>query len=378
MLSANTKSSDFKVSEKHQKEYEKLKNFLFLHTKRAYFVGGCVRDFFLNTSSNDYDIEVYDIDEKKFSLLMDELGAKKIGRSFSVYKWSVFDIALPRTETKISKGHTAFSTQLASDEKTASKRRDFTINAIMINIFSLELLDFWGGINDIKNKTIKLIDEEKFQEDSLRVLRAMQFASRLEFKIEEKTIQTCLKIPLSDLSKERIFLEFRKMFLSKNLIFGLYYAIRLDILNKLFEICINFKEFLTLSKNIKKEMIFVDKSKKEYFFLYNLYNVLLVDLESMLEKLQAPKIYQKELLHQKRRPKQTSKKFLIALSLHFPIKYWLGINKKIKIESQKLGIYENYFKHDIKIENIIKDGFVKNQISLEYKRQIYKKIRELL
>jgi len=92
----------------------------------------------------------------------------------------------------------------------ASKRRDFTINALMKNVLTGEIIDFWGGLDDIKKKIIRHIDEKTFIEDALRVLRACQFASRFEFTIAPETIEICKSIDLTTLPKERIFEELWK------------------------------------------------------------------------------------------------------------------------------------------------------------------------
>ena len=196
-------------------DLEYLKNFFAPYTCRVYLVGGCVRDEILGKTAKEYDLEVYDIDPETFDKLMKKLGAKGVGKSFFVYKWKNFDIALPRIESKISKGHRGFKVSITQDEKEASKRRDFTMNALMKNIYTGKILDFWGGINDIKRKLIRHINDKTFIEDSLRVLRAMQFASRLKFKVDKKTIKLCKSIDLSDLTKERIYMEFEKMFKSE-------------------------------------------------------------------------------------------------------------------------------------------------------------------
>ena len=186
-------------------------NFLKPYTTRAYLVGGASRDILMGKIPTDFDIEIYDISPQFFEKLMLKLGAKGVGKSFFVYKYKNFDLSLPRIENKNGYGHTGFEVKITQNEKTASIRRDFTINSIMINIFTNEILDFWGGKEDIKNKIIKLIDKNKFKEDSLRVLRAMQFSARFGFKIDKNTIQVCKNIDLSDLSLDRIYKEFEKM-----------------------------------------------------------------------------------------------------------------------------------------------------------------------
>jgi len=226
-------------------DLEFLKKFFAPFSKRVYLVGGCVRDEFLGIKSKEFDLEVYDIKPQEFDKLMQKLGAIGVGKSFFVYKWKNFDIALPRTETKVGKGHKGFEVSLTQNEKEASRRRDFTMNALMKNIYTNKILDFWGGEQDIKRNIIRHIDDNKFKEDSLRVLRAMQFASRLKFKIAKETIKLCLDINLDDLSKERIYMEFEKMFKSEYLYYGFYYFIVLGIAKKLFNLDFSKKEFFT-------------------------------------------------------------------------------------------------------------------------------------
>ena len=86
-----------------------LTHYLKEHTQRAYIVGGSVRDYLLNTTVTDVDIEVYDIDVAAFDKLMKALGAKGVGKSFFVYKYADIDISLPRGEKKVAKGHKGFS-----------------------------------------------------------------------------------------------------------------------------------------------------------------------------------------------------------------------------------------------------------------------------
>ena len=83
-------------------DFIKIKELLSKHTKRAYFVGGFVRDYFLGINSFDIDIEIYDISEQDFEILMNKLGASGVGKSFFVYKYKNFDLSLPRTENKVN------------------------------------------------------------------------------------------------------------------------------------------------------------------------------------------------------------------------------------------------------------------------------------
>ncbi len=195
---------------------------------RPILVGGCVRDYFLNKEIKDFDIEIFNFD----SLELLEISLKKfgnvklVGKSFGVLTLKVegydFDFALPRIEKKVGNSHTDFevitNSNLSFEE--AAIRRDFTINAIGYDYFKDEFIDPFNGIDDLKNRTLKHIDEKTFVEDSLRVYRAVQFAARFEFNLDENTKELCKKIVLSDelsyLPKERIYEEFKKLFLKSN------------------------------------------------------------------------------------------------------------------------------------------------------------------
>jgi len=297
---------------------EFLKKFFFPYSKRVYLVGGCVRDEILGRKSQEFDIEVYDIEPAKFDELMKKIGAKGVGKSFFVYKWKNFDISLPRTESKIGYGHRGFKVSLTQDEKKASRRRDFTMNSLMKNIYTGEILDFWGGIEDIKKKTIRHIDDKTFVEDSLRVLRAMQFSSRLKFKVAKETIKLCQNIDLKDLSKERIYMEFEKMFRAKYLYYGFYYFIVLGIANKLFNLKFSKKEFFHLSKIYKINPL-------QSFFFYHLRYFKNLSLQTITTPLNMPKSLIKEI-NIKKCPKKVTNRFLYALALKYSLKTFSILN----------------------------------------------------
>lgn len=189
-----------------------------------YLVGGCVRDEILNKPNKDIDIlvtgmHIPDIIEalKPISQHVDVEG-----ESFSAVKAVIdsenFDFVIPRTEQSTGSGHKDFKVigdPFLSPEHDAN-RRDFTMNAIMKNLRTVELFDPTGGLNDIKNKTIRAVGNpnDRFSEDALRMLRALQFASRLEFDISPETLNS-IKLNanfLLNVSKERIFEEFNKAF----------------------------------------------------------------------------------------------------------------------------------------------------------------------
>lgn len=184
----------------------------------AYFVGGYVRDKLLGKLNKDIDVEVYGIEPCVLENILSCFGeVVKCGVSFGVYnvKGYAIDFAFPRVERKVGVKHTDFEVSVAPYLSTeqASKRRDFTINAIMQNVLTGEIIDHWNGIADLKLGVIRHIDDNTFKEDVLRVFRAAQFAARFNFTIDAATGVLCSKLDLSVLSKERVFAEMCKALL---------------------------------------------------------------------------------------------------------------------------------------------------------------------
>jgi tRNA nucleotidyltransferase/poly(A) polymerase len=153
-----------------------------------------------------------------------------VGQSFAVLKLKMgedeLDISVARTERKSGLGHKGFTVHADPfmDKKEACRRRDFTFGAMMMDILTGEILDFFGGREDIKNKIIRHVDANTFVEDSLRVLRACGFAARFNFSIAADTITICKSIDLNDLPAERIREELFKLLLkSENPSIGIWY-----------------------------------------------------------------------------------------------------------------------------------------------------------
>ena len=192
-------------------EFEKIKSALAPHTKRAYFVGGCVRDALLGLACYDYDIEIYDLSPELFDSIMSALGAKGVGKSFFVYKLGAFDLALARLESKSGFGHRGFEVRVCNDERSGSLRRDFSINALMLNIFDNRILDFHSGRADLLAKQLRVVSKQTFCDDSLRVLRAAQFVAMFNQKKKKKSLELMRSIDISDLSSERVRIELNKL-----------------------------------------------------------------------------------------------------------------------------------------------------------------------
>ena len=184
----------------------------------CYYVGGFVRDRLLGIENKDIDIEVHGIEPSELEAILDKVGKRiSMGESFGIYslKGCDIDIAMPRKETATGKGHRDFSVLVDPfiGTQKAAIRRDFTVNALMQNVLTGEVIDHFGGLEDLKNGVLRHVSDASFPEDPLRVLRAAQFASRFNFTIAEETIALCRNIDLSTLSKERIEGEMKKALL---------------------------------------------------------------------------------------------------------------------------------------------------------------------
>ena len=185
---------------------------------RSYFVGGCVRDGLLGIESKDFDIEVYGIQASELEGILSAVGgAAKVGRSFGVYKLfdCDIDIALPRREVSTGDGHRDFaiSTDSSLSVKEAARRRDFTVNALYEDILKGEIIDHYGGLSDLRSRTLRHVDDRTFGEDPLRVLRCAQFAARFDMKVDAATIELCRCMSLLHLPHERIAEETKKALL---------------------------------------------------------------------------------------------------------------------------------------------------------------------
>ncbi|MDM5271894.1 HD domain-containing protein [Sulfurovum sp. zt1-1] len=195
---------------------------------KAVIVGGSVRDHFLGLPIKDYDIEVYGLTSmESLEKILSAFGSvNHVGKSFGVLKFSYegeeYDFALPRREQKVGEGHRGFDVTVdgSMSFEEASRRRDFTINAIGYDIESDHFLDPFGGREDMHKGLIRHIDDKTFVEDPLRVYRAVQFGGRFGYSLAESTKVLCQLMVdsgmLESLPKERIYVEWVKLLLKSH------------------------------------------------------------------------------------------------------------------------------------------------------------------
>lgn len=185
---------------------------------RAYYVGGCVRDGLLGRETKDLDMELHGLTPRQAEGILDSLGQRlEMGASFGIYglKGCGLDIALPRRERAKGPGHRDFDVSVDPflGTEQAARRRDFTVNALMQDVLTGELIDHFHGREDLCCGILRHVDDHSFPEDPLRVLRLAQFAARFGFSVAPETAALCRRIDLAALPPERIEGELRKALL---------------------------------------------------------------------------------------------------------------------------------------------------------------------
>ena len=184
----------------------------------AYAVGGCVRDSILGRRPNDWDIttsakplETKALFKKTFDTGIQH-GTVSVLLDKEIYEVTTFRIDGEYEDSRHPK-EVSFTSKLSED----LLRRDFTINAMAYND-SKGLVDLYGGLEDIKSKTIRCVGNpyDRFSEDALRIMRAVRFASQLDYQIEEETKKAIKELAptLSKISAERVQVELVKMMVS--------------------------------------------------------------------------------------------------------------------------------------------------------------------
>ena len=197
---------------------EKIAEYVRKAGGRVFYVGGFVRDRLLCISNKDVDIEVHGVEPDVLLGILRRIGEPlTFGKSFGVFalKGEDIDIAMPRRERATGTGHRDFDVEVDPfiGTREAASRRDFTINSMMEDVLTGEIVDHFGGRRDLDEGVIRHIDPDTFIEDPLRVLRGAQFAARFNFAIAPDTIELCRGIDLSTLSRERVEEELKKALL---------------------------------------------------------------------------------------------------------------------------------------------------------------------
>ena len=216
---------------------EKIINILEANGYEAYAVGGCVRDTIMGKTPNDWDITTNCLPEDIVhcfeGVRIIETGLKH-GTVTLLIDDETFEVTTYRKDGAYTDNRHPDSVTFVTDLESDLSRRDFTVNAMAYNP-RIGLVDLFGGREDIENKCIRCVGEanKRFGEDALRILRALRFASVLNFTINEDTSRAIyeLKDNLSNISKERINCEFTKLLTGKR---------NVDIIREYFDVICEF------------------------------------------------------------------------------------------------------------------------------------------
>jgi tRNA nucleotidyltransferase/poly(A) polymerase len=208
---------------------------------KIYAVGGSVRDYFLGIESKDLDVLITGIPMEHLQIILGCFGrVDSVGKSFGVLKFKndyikEIDVTIPRTERPNGKGGYQGFDVVADHELPLEKdlvRRDFTINAMARDVEG-NLIDPFDGISDIRAMQIRMVNKDAFNDDPLRMLRAIQFASRFNFQIETKTAVSIMNNGkrIQEISPERILIELEKIVKRGNCSLGNSLLISSGLLN---------------------------------------------------------------------------------------------------------------------------------------------------
>jgi tRNA nucleotidyltransferase (CCA-adding enzyme) len=190
---------------------------------RALLVGGSVRDMVLGNVPKDFDVEVYGLEADRLEVVAQVFGqVSVVGKAFGILKVADgngfdLDLSLPREDSKIGVGHRGFAvkTNPYMSIHDAAKRRDFTFNSMAFDPLTRELFDPYGGLHDLQAKMLRVTDAERFADDPLRIMRALQFAGRFDLVVDTRSreIMRFMVPQLFELPKERMVEEWRKLLL---------------------------------------------------------------------------------------------------------------------------------------------------------------------
>ncbi len=245
------------------------------HSYCLYLVGGAVRDFLLGRKNDDYDLTTSATPEEVKAMFRRTIDTGiKHGTVTVIYRGEHYEITTFRTEGDYTDSRHPDSVTFVRSLEEDLKRRDFTINALAVDILTGDIIDMHGGREDLENGIIRAIGnaEERFGEDALRMMRACRFSSKLGFTIEEKTLSAIkdLHSSIRKVSVERIKEELDKLLLSRFPVQGLMYLRDTGLLGKIIP-------ELTLTAGILSAM---EKAESAKLPLSAFYAILFSDLDS--------------------------------------------------------------------------------------------------
>lgn len=196
-------------------------NELILNGHKAFIVGGAVRDLCMEIEPNEFDISTCATPDQIKKIFK---RTKPVGQSFGVMLVIVdelfYEVATFREDMEYQDGRHPVDVKYTKSAQVDVQRRDFTINGLLLNPMNFEVTDFCDGLKDIENKLLRTIGDPKkrFEEDNLRILRAVRFSNKYNLKIEVETEQEIINMSdkIVNVSVERVREEFVKIITNKN------------------------------------------------------------------------------------------------------------------------------------------------------------------
>lgn len=225
-----------KIPEQVKNASEVLRNAGF----ECFIVGGCVRDLIIGREPKDWDLTTNATPEEIIPLFPKTVYENSFGTVAVVYEQEgekpfIIEITPYRTESVYSDHRHPDTVSFAKTLSEDLKRRDFTINALAYDLHKGQLVDEWGGVSDITDKIIRTVGDahERFQEDALRMMRAVRFSTQLGFAIEASTLSAISEKShlIKKVSFERVRDEFEKIILSKDSVVGIGLLQKLGLLS---------------------------------------------------------------------------------------------------------------------------------------------------
>ncbi len=227
----------------HNKIPDYVKNALkVLHDAgfECFIVGGCVRDLVIGREPKDWDLTTNATPEQIISLFPKTVYENTFGTVAVVFEYEtmpsvILEITPYRTESGYSDNRHPDEVKFAQTLSEDLKRRDFTMNALAYDLYKGHIIDEWGGLSDIKDRVVRTVGEanERFQEDALRMARAIRFSTQLGFAIDGETLSAISqnKDLIKNVSSERIRDEFEKIIMSDNPVAGIGLLQKLGLLS---------------------------------------------------------------------------------------------------------------------------------------------------
>jgi poly(A) polymerase len=298
----------------------------------AFLVGGCVRDLLLNLKPKDFDIATNAEPEQVKALFRNCI---LIGRRFRLahvrFGREIIEVATFRRATEerhVETGMILRDNIYGSIEEDAW-RRDFTINALYYNIKDSSIVDYTNGIQDLKNKIVRMIGDpmKRYHEDPVRMLRALRLAGKVNFVIEKETERPISELAnlLKNVSKVRLFDEIIKWFKCGNSL-AVY---KLSLHHGLFQIMFPYTKNTNLVRqsffNTDKRLAMGKSFNPAFLFSVLLWGTLQRELQH--HKLQ---FAMQKVLQQQNQHVSIPRRFLLMIKEIWTLQYWLTQRKPKK------------------------------------------------